>query len=113
MPLKKHLPWPRGCQSLPKGSSYPDKVDCEAGREALDRDGIALEGILASSDDADMPDWIGGLVELRSQEKLLMVSSIDDMGTFRCESLPEGEVQVRITSPKGKSIFIASLHITL
>jgi hypothetical protein len=75
--------------------------------------GIALEGLLVPQEKKEMSVWVGSLVEIRTVNELLSVCYIDDMGTFRCELIPEGMVYVRITSVGGRSIVVSDLEIKM
>jgi hypothetical protein len=75
--------------------------------------GITVEGMLIALNKDEMSLWIGSLVEIRTTNELLSVCYIDDMGTFRCEGIPEGIVHVRITSAKGRSILVSDLEIKM
>lgn len=73
--------------------------------------GLAIEGlVLPATEEIDLK-WAGSLVEIRMNQELILISQVDDMETFRCEPVPEGMIDVRITSPTGNAIVLPDIEI--
>lgn len=75
-----------------------------------DSDGsLALIGHLVASE----PErWLGALVELRRDNRLLATALLDEGGGFRCAAIAPGPVSMRISAPDGVAIVVAELPLS-
>lgn len=65
---------------------------------------VAVLGQVAAPD----PDrWTGALVEIRQNNVVRAVAETDDIGSFRCASVPQGASELRITAPDGVSVVLS------
>jgi hypothetical protein len=65
---------------------------------------VAVLGQVAAPD----PDrWTGALVEVRQNNVVRAVAEADDIGSFRCASVPPGPSELRVTAPDGTSVVLS------
>ncbi len=65
---------------------------------------LAVLGQVAAPD----PDrWTGALVEVRQNNVVRAVAEADDIGSFRCASVPPGLSKLRITARDGTSVVLS------
>jgi anti-sigma factor RsiW len=62
-----------------------------------------------ASDDQDA--WTGALVEVRAEGTLVALAEVDDLGGFTCISLPASPVDLRATTPGGKTVVLPSVDL--
>jgi hypothetical protein len=58
----------------------------------------------------DQDDWTGALVELRKDSQLLISSTVDDLGAFRCEGVMYGPHELRIVPKRGSVVVISNFE---
>ena len=71
--------------------------------------GTAVEGTVVDIDDTR--DWIGSLVEFRTEDRPKVTCFIDDLGTFLCNLADDGDYTLRITSPDGGIIVVPDIKV--
>jgi hypothetical protein len=65
---------------------------------------VAVLGQVAAPE----PDrWTGALVEVRQNSVVRAVAEADDIGSFRCASVPPGPSELRVTAPDGTSVVLS------
>lgn len=60
----------------------------------------------------DQDGWIDALVEVRAQGALRATTVVDDLGAFRCSSVPADLSEVRITGPQGQTLVLRDVNLT-
>jgi hypothetical protein len=58
----------------------------------------------------DQERWTGAEVEVRRDEALLLTTSLDDLGAFRCKRLDPGLIELTITAGEG-TVILAAVEI--
>jgi hypothetical protein len=58
----------------------------------------------------DLDRWLGARVELRQNGQLQSTAALDDLGTFRCEGVLTGRIELRIV-PGGGPILLADVDL--
>lgn len=74
-------------------------------------EGLALECMLMLTDEQQLGNWIGSLVEVRTAEELVTASYIEGDGAFRCNPVPSAVLDMRITTPGGDSIVVSDIDV--
>lgn len=59
----------------------------------------------------DQDNWTGALVELRKDSLLQISSTVDDLGSFRCEGVVPGQQELRILLKNGSVAVVANFEI--
>lgn len=70
----------------------------------------ALQGQLIAN---DQEVWEGALVEIRQAGTLTATAIVDDLGSFACDALPAGTLDLRITAPGGRMVVLAGVAAAL
>lgn len=56
--------------------------------------------------------WTSALVQLRLSGELQAMSTVSDLGTFRCKSVSPGTAEIRITPLVGRTIVVPDIKLT-
>ena len=70
----------------------------------------SLQGQLVAS---DQDGWESALVEIRQAGALAATAIVDDLGSFACDALPAGTLDLRITAPAGRMVVLAGVAAEL
>jgi hypothetical protein len=60
---------------------------------------------------ADGTPWAGGLLEIRRDSEIQTVVTLDEMGEYRCESVPPGNYELRFTGGNGYQIVVENFAL--
>ena len=69
---------------------------------------VLVVGQVAAS---DQEQWTGALVELRQGERVQVMTTVDELGGFRCGPVTAGRFDLRITPESGQMVVLSGLPL--